>query len=158
MADIQPIKRTTELAPLSREHHNGLLAVWKIRQGIRKGIAIQRIVSFCNAFFETELKCHTEKEEQLLPKVLPAGHPMLQRMFAEHKLIHQLFQELSNHISYQELEQLAGALNDHIRFEERQLFNEVEKLAAPEDLQIIAKQLNEENPCTVWEDEYWLHK
>jgi len=156
MQEIKPIKRCEELAPLSREHHDGLLAVWKIKQGIKKEIEIGRIISFCHWFFQTELKSHTEKEEQFLPKLLHAEHPMLQRMFAEHKQVHQMFDALSDNTTYNDLEILANALNDHIRFEERQLFNEVEKLATPEDLQIIAQQLKDDSSCAVWRDEFWL--
>ena len=157
MQEIKPIKRSNELAPLSREHQDGLLLVWKIRQGVRKQIAPERIVCFCKWFWENDLQPHTLNEERLLSKVLHLEHPMLQQMFAEHKLIRQKFIELSEATTYDDLEIIATMLNDHIRFEERQLFNEVEKLATPEDLQVVAKQLEHKNTCAVWEDEFWLN-
>lgn len=79
---IQPIKRTKSLTPLSREHHKGLLCVWKIRQGIKKEIEIERIVAFCNWFWETDLEHHFQKEENAFDRLLHSEHPMLIQMFA----------------------------------------------------------------------------
>ena len=39
MEEIKPLKRSKELAPLSREHHDGLLFAWKIKQGLANGNA-----------------------------------------------------------------------------------------------------------------------
>jgi hypothetical protein len=154
---IRPIKRSQSLTPLSREHHEGLLFVWKIRQGMKKGIEAGRIVAFCNWFWETDLKHHFQKEEKAFDKLLHTEHPMLQQMLSEHKTIKDLFSNLSSRSTYEELKFIAKAVNDHIRFEERQLFNEVEKLATPEDLRNIVEE--KANSCSAeWKDEFWTYQ
>ena len=44
MEEIKPLKRSKELAPLSREHHDGLLFAWKIKQGLANGTPIKPFV------------------------------------------------------------------------------------------------------------------
>ena len=85
MQQIKPIKRSKELAPLSRDHHEGLLFVWKIRQGIKKGIAPVRMAQYAGWFWENHLQEHFEKEEQSFAPVLSAGHPAMLELMDEHE-------------------------------------------------------------------------
>ncbi|MFN2457081.1 MAG: hemerythrin domain-containing protein [Chitinophagaceae bacterium] len=156
--EIQPIKRSKQLAPLSREHHEGLLFVWKIRQGIKYNIVEERISSFCDWFWQHYLQQHFKKEELVLPQVLPASHPLMQQMFKEHKVIKNRLHDVYEDSNYKMLEQLAQSINDHIRFEERQLFNEIEKAATPQQLNELAEQLKDEKKDAVWEDKFWMKR
>lgn len=154
--EIKPIKRSLELTQLSKEHHEALLLVWKIRQGIRKGVAPERIARYCHWFWEAHLVGHFKREEELLPVVLSKDHLLLQKMLDDHDVIQRRVKGLPDN-NIESLELLAQSINDHVRFEERQLFNEVEKLATPEQLAIIAEGLNEEESLAVWEDEFWIN-
>lgn len=157
MADTPtPIKRSTQLAPLSREHHEGLLAAWKIRQGIAKTIEPERIVAFVYWFWQQHLQAHFKKEETAFPIVFSPEHPLMQQMLQEHRSIENLVQEVKQHEDLKKLEQLAQLITAHIRFEERQLFGEVEKAASPEQLQTLAELLQDEKTEAVWEDEFWI--
>src|SRR3954447_17582458 len=131
---LEPIKRSMQLAPLSREHHEGLLAAWKIRQGIAKNIKPLRIAAYVQWFWENHLLNHFEKEELFLTPVLSESHPLIRQMIQEHSLIKTLIQSLMQHADLKKLEQLAQMVTDHIRFEERQLFGGIEKAATPEQL------------------------
>ena len=154
--DIKPIKRSPELAPLSREHHEGLLFVWKIRQGIKHNVHPVRITNFCVWFWQHHLVQHFEKEEVALPPVLSAGHPLIRQMQTQHKSIKQQCERLRENSDYALLVQLAQTVNDHIRFEERRLFSEVEKVASAAQLEEIATFLNEEKEKKpIWEDPFW---
>ena len=51
---------------------------------------------------------------------------------------------------------LAQMLDDHIRFEERQLFNAIEKAATPQQSQILSAQLKDAEAAPVWEDAFWI--
>lgn len=155
--EIKPIKRSTELTQLSKEHHEALLLVWKIRQGIRKGVEPERIAKYCRWFWEAHLVGHFQREEELLPLVLPKDHPLLRKMLDDHDVIQRRVKGLPDQ-NPEVLELLAQSINDHVRFEERQLFNEVEKLATPEQLALIAEGLNEDESAPVWEDEFWMNK
>ena len=151
-----PIKRSTQLAPLSREHHEGLLFAWKLRQGIAKNIEPMRMISFVQWFWHQHLNLHFKKEELFLPPVLSTGHPLMQQMIQEHIKIETLIKELEPYEVLKKLEQLAILITDHIRFEERQLFGEIEKAATPEQLQLLSENLKDEKTDTVWKDAFWL--
>ena len=45
MNQPKPIKRSKELVPLSKEHHEGLLFAWKIKQGLQNGIGIEAMLT-----------------------------------------------------------------------------------------------------------------
>jgi len=155
MADkITPIKRSKELAPLSHDHHEGLMLVWKIRKGLKHGVATERIVAYCRWYWQYHLAGHFQREEELLPLVMPSNHPLFCQMMEEHDIIKRRVKSLPED-AVQPLELLAQSLNDHIRFEERKLFNEVEKLGTPEQLQKIAEGLNKEDACPDWQDKFW---
>jgi len=47
-------------------------------------------------------------------------------------------------------------LDKHIRFEERILFNEVQKVATAEQLALVDKHHNHDTHCEDWEDEFWV--
>lgn len=154
MPEYQPIKRSNALVPLSREHHQALLAVWKIRQGLKKEVAPERIILFVEWFWQTELQPHFATEEQVLLPHIVADN-LRNRLLQEHEHIaHSI--ELLLHNRYRELlDNLAQMLYDHIRFEERILFNEIEKSASAETLQNIGSQIRKENKCAAWADAFW---
>lgn len=155
--NTKPIKRSPQLAPLSREHHEGLLFAWKIRQGISKNIETSRLSAFVNWFWQQHLYAHFNKEEAALPAVLSSQHPFIQQMFQEHAEIKKLLEEAAHYEDLKKFEMLAQKLTAHIRFEERQLFGEIEKAATPVQLEVLSEQLQDEKNNTVWEDEFWVN-
>ena len=154
----KPIKRSAALAPLSREHHEALLLVWKIRHGLKNDIELGRIASYCQWFWQHHLQQHFEQEEKVLVPFLGIGSTMASRLFTEHAAIRDFIKALSAEPDAAILDKLATVLNDHVRFEERTLFNEVESLATPEQLQQMGEDLREEKLSEVWEDEFWIIK
>ena len=153
-----PLRRSKALAPLSRDHHDALLLVWKIRQGIKNDIDLGRITAYCQWFWSHHLQTHFEQEEKILVPFLGIGSSLSERMFEEHNAIRNLINNLAMKPGAAILEELANVLNDHIRFEERILFNEVEKLATAEELQQLGEALEEEKISQQWEDEFWISK
>ena len=87
---INPIKRSKQLAPLSRDHHEGLLLVWKIRQGLKNKDDIKVIAEFVQVFWKTHLMKHFHKEEVVLGSHLPGDNALLKRMIEEHRDIEAL--------------------------------------------------------------------
>ncbi|MBD0378160.1 MAG: hypothetical protein ICV51_21350, partial [Flavisolibacter sp.] len=94
--------------------------------------------------------------EEVLPRLLTSDHPMIQQMMREHQQIKHQLETLQQGADYNNLEHLAQLLYDHIRFEERQLFNEVEKRVAPELLEKVAAELEGEKNNVSWDDTFWL--
>ena len=157
MPDNPPIKRSKELAPLSREHHEGLLFVWKLKQGIQKGIEPARIAGFAQWFWSEHLQAHFKKEEEVLSPILGKSMKLREQLFDEHAAIKKILEEAIQHPSHIMLESLANTVNDHIRFEERVLFKHIEVTVTAEELHAIGLQLaDDKKSAAVWEDEFWV--
>ena len=164
MEETKPIKRSKELAPLSREHHDGLLFVWKIKQGLANGTPVETLCNYTRWFWLNHIQPHFNVEEKVLVRFLPADNPLVQQMLKEHAQIHDLIVSLEKDADPNSLQLLAEFINNHIRFEERKLFPYAEKVLSPEQLQEIYSDLPNELHCDTdpiaigWKDEFWVKK
>ena len=159
MEEIKPIKRSKELAPLSREHHDGLLFAWKIKQGLANGTPIETLCNYTRWFWLNHIKPHFRDEEKVLVKFLPQDNALVQQMFKEHAQIRDLIISLDKEPDSNSLQLLAEVINNHIRFEERQLFGYAEENLSTEQLDEIYKALPDDSHCeTKWKDEFWVKK
>lgn len=159
MEEIKPIKRSKELAPLSREHHDGLLFAWKIKQGLSNGTPVETLCNYTRWFWSNHIKPHFRDEEKVLVKFLPADNPLVQQMIKEHAQIRDLVISLDKKPDSDSLKLLSDYINNHIRFEERKLFPYAEKTLTPEQLNEIYNNLPHDPHCdTEWNDEFWARK
>ena len=159
----KPIKRSKELVPLSKDHHDGLLLCWKINYGISNNVDVERILKYVLFFYEQELKPHFAQEEEYVFSLLPDNDPMKIEAFAQHDLLNGLYARLKNDTADMPgvLSSFANELNRHIRYEERQLFPYIERIAdraSFEKAGIIIAGIHEEHACAVWDDEFWTRK
>ncbi len=157
---VQPIKRSVQLAPLSREHHDGLLFAWKIKQGIENRTPLDDIRRYALWFWRHHIKPHFFQEEKILVPYLPAGHPMADRLKEEHDQIRELILGLDDQADKRTLIILGDLINQHIRFEERELFGYLEETLTPAQLESIFTQL-QKHPISCaeeWKDEFWVKK
>lgn len=129
MSDIAPIKRNKSLVSLSRDHHDGLLVVWKLRQGMRLNIEVERMIHFIINAFEQEEEPHFCAEEQFLFAAIPADNEWRIQAEADHAAMRKMVTMLKNgnNNTVADVEAFASALESHIRFEERTLFPYFEK-------------------------------
>ncbi len=157
--ETKPIKRSSQLAPLSREHHDGLLFAWKIKQGIDNKTALDTLRQYSLWYWRHHIKPHFFQEEKILIPYMPAGHPMAERLKEEHDHIRELILGLDDEADKRTLVILCDLVTQNIRIEERELFNYLEELLPPEKLDDIFLQL-EKHPVSeeVWEDEFWVRK
>ena len=158
MKDYTPIKRHQALVSFSRDHHFGLLLVWKIKQGLAKAVNPERITDYVLYFFEQDLQQHFREEEQMLFPKLPAGNVLRIQAEKEHAMIYALINQLRNERNNTELLlQFAETLKEHIRFEERELFASMQELLSDTELEIITshddKRSNEVDAN--WGDVFW---
>lgn len=159
MEDIKPIKRSRELAPLSREHHDGLQFVWKVRKGLENKTPVETIGKYVRWFWTNHIKPHFKDEEKVLVKHLPADNPLVNQMKKEHAQIRDIIISLDHQPEKNDLVMLVDILQNHIRFEERQLFKYAEETLSAEQLNAIYNQLSNEFHCdTEWKDEFWIKK
>ena len=153
MTATNPIKRTEYLKQLSRDHHHGLLLCWKIKTGFSKGVAVHRIKAYADWFYKEHLIPHFEAEEKYIFPVLGNDNDMIRQALNEHRLLTGLFSDTSD--IEDSLKQIQTELEKHIRFEERVLFNEIEKAASPEQLKEFEQNHTEEKFTENLNDEFW---
>lgn len=158
---VKPIKRSKELAPLSRDHHSGLLLCWKIKTGIQKGISVDRIADYVVFYYENHLKEHFSEEEQYIFPLAGRNDEMVSKALDEHRTIVSLITKLENTTQRDSatLEKLSYTLDAHIRFEERHLFPYIEQTAAKEQLGDAGDIIDESHKNIkepTWTDEFWV--
>lgn len=151
-----PIKRNKDLQWLSRDHHYSLLLCWKIRTGFSKNIAIERIKCYTNWFFEHHIEPHFEMEEKHLFPILGNSNEPVKKAIAEHRRLRRLFKDTED--INKSLSLIEEELEKHIRFEERILFNEIQKEASNEQLKTISKLHSDEKFRDNIDDEFWTQR
>ncbi|MCU7693610.1 hypothetical protein ACFSPU_11265 [Haoranjiania flava] len=149
---MAPIKRHPALQSLSREHHHTLLLSWKIKNGLAKGVDVNRIKKYCDWYYEDHLLPHFKVEEKELEKIVDNTHPLMQQMKQEHQRIITLFEHPADKNTFAEIVEV---LHNHIRFEERVLFNEIQNIATEQQLQAFADAHQDERFVENIEDEFW---
>src|SRR5690606_16770119 len=119
----KPLKRHPALVPLSKDHHFGLLLCWKIRTGISKNVAPERIARYVKYFFNDHLENHFLEEEKHLFSLLDEKDEKRKKAESQHRKLRKLVEKLSAGDNLQVvLGRFEEDLDAHIRFEERDLF------------------------------------
>lgn len=157
----KPIKRSPALVEFSKDHHFGLLLVWKIRQGLRTGIAPVRISRYVSCSYVADLAHHFADEELFLFTQLEEENPLRIRAEKEHEALRTLVRNL-NEVPGDEatLKAFSDLLEQHIRFEERELFNKLQATLSAEALLTLLTQvparphLDDKD----WQDHFWVWK
>lgn len=134
------MKRVETLRGLSSDHHNALVLARGTR-GAATTSAPQRDAAWRHIrdVFENQLEPHFAIEERyLLPELAALGHDeLVARTLAEHSQLRKLVAHVDAHESV--LLEFAALLVEHVRFEERVLFEYAQNQLAPAVLQTIAR-------------------
>jgi hemerythrin-like domain-containing protein len=155
------MKRNENLKTLSWEHHDGLVVSFRLQQGLKKNAKTDEMCKYILHIWNGMLENHFRQEEQVITLKLmqsEKGIEFLNQMLNEHETIRKLINKIDSHKSdFQVIEEFALLLNQHIRFEERQLFPLFEQEAGSEKLQEVGRFLKEHhNPsCEVWPSQFW---
>ena len=155
-----PIKRSTALVQFSKDHHFALLLIWKVRQGLRFGIESQRINNYIIFFFHNYLEDHFKEEEDLLFVHLDFNNASRTVAEQDHKTIREIMEEIKTDPKNKTVStEFINRLEKHIRFEERELFNELQNALNESDLNIIAEKMDTLHPALKednWKDTFWV--
>ncbi|MEO5501131.1 MAG: hemerythrin domain-containing protein [Ginsengibacter sp.] len=153
--DTKPIKRSEEIAKLSRDHHVSLLFCWKIRNGIKKNAEVLRMKNYVSYFLSEHMGAHFREEEDYL--FAPVKDEKVQRALDEHIVILNLTDKILNagEPEKKDLLNLAQLVDDHVRYEERILFPHLENVLSAEQLKEIGKQLPDHLSKDTFEDKFW---
>lgn len=155
------MKRHLQLQPLSRQHHNGLLAVLLLKKGIKKAAAPKEMAAFILDCWYKDLEAHFKAEEDYLLPAVAITHfdqQLIDKLKEEHALIRSYIYLLQNDPSNVEvIKQFYTLLEKHIRFEEMQFFPEAEKLLTEEQLQQLGNLLYEGDTqnCISYPVKFW---
>jgi len=151
MANTSPLQRNESLKDLSRDHHHGLLLCWKIRTGL-KTVDHSRIKAYTDYFFKEHLLPHFKLEEKYIFPLLGEESQLVQQAMTDHTRLRKLFNNEANIL--ESLMQIEVELEKHIRFEERVLFKELQRVISEEELASRLKLHGTERTDT-WEDKFW---
>jgi hemerythrin-like domain-containing protein len=133
------MRRDSSLIPLSRQHHNGLALGVLTSRSLRKDASAANVARLARRAvdrYDLEFANHFEIEEQLLfPAVANSlGElPLLAELVAQHREVERLIEQLRKAPSAELLEKVCGLLTEHIRREERELF-EMAQAGLPETI------------------------
>ena len=147
------MKRHDALVQLSRDHHFGLLLCWKLKEGLKKEIAVERMEKYIRLFYSTNLKDHFAEEEESIFKILGNDHPLIAEAISQHQIFRKMVE--NGFKNPEEIETFRALLELHIRTEERVIFPEIEKQATDEQLEAILNLNHPELKEPEYDDLFW---
>jgi hemerythrin-like domain-containing protein len=139
--------RDKNLVPLSRQHQHALALCVRIN---RAPMPTPRELDAWQAeiqqHFEQEIQYHFAAEEATLfpaARRFPDLRSLVEELVADHAQLRNYFTRATNRsLDRDALRQFAELLSTHIRKEERQLFEEIQKQLTPEELQKVGVSLD----------------
>jgi len=155
----KPLKRNKHILQLSKDHHFTLLFCWKIRQGLKMGVEVDRIQKYVRYFWEHDMQAHFREEEEIL--FVPVRDAPVQKAIDDHKEIkgqvYAVLQATDGEEASKQLSILADKVDAHVRYEERVLFPHLEQTLTTEQLEGIGAQLKQEQASPDdYNDMFWI--
>ena len=136
--------RDPSLIPLSQQHHNGLALCVLARRSLAEDSSVANVAKLARRVidrYELELANHFEIEEQVL---FPACGPMriVDELLADHRAVEALVEQLRTEPSAPLLEQFCDLLTKHIRREENELFEQIQRALPREVLDSAGAEID----------------
>ena len=146
--------RDQSLIPLSRQHQHALALCVRLSRAMDADEVDLEIwqAEMCQQF-EQEIAAHFAAEEnEVFPQAarFPELQPLVQELLAEHEALRALFSRAAaRDLDLLGLADFAEKLPAHIRKEERQLFEAMQKLMSTEELSALGAVLKTVLPADV---------
>jgi hemerythrin-like domain-containing protein len=139
--------RNKNLIPLSHQHHQALALCVRLDRGIRVGeVELEAWQSEIQQLFENELGIHFTAEEAIL---FPAAsqfaelQTLVQELLAEHAVLRDCFaRAAAREFDAPSLVDFGVKLAQHIRKEERQLFEGMQRVMSSAELEALGAALD----------------
>ena len=140
--------RDKNLIPLSRQHQHALALCVRLDRAIQAGeIDPEAWHTEIQQLFEGEIGIHFAAEErELFPAAARFSElkPLVDELVIEHVLLRDFFSRAAaRSLDPRSLGEFGQKLARHIRKEERQLFEGMQKVMNPEDLALLGAALDE---------------
>jgi hemerythrin-like domain-containing protein len=138
--------RDKNLIPLSRQHQHALALCVRIDRA--QPVPTSELSAWQEEIeqqFEQEIKIHFAAEEQVLfpaAREFPELTPLVEELIADHAALRKLFFQAEERcMSSESLLAFGQRLSNHIRKEERQLFERLQQLTNQEELAALGVEL-----------------
>jgi hemerythrin-like domain-containing protein len=141
------LKRDPALVPLSQDHHHSLVQSRRLREAAARA---ESGAVAARAFLEhwrSSLRGHfADEEEVLFPRAEAVDPESVARLWAEHAELASLVERLEWALAtgadeHALIDEIGWLIHDHVRFEERVLFEEVQTRLAPPELADLGRAL-----------------
>jgi len=138
--------RDKSLIPLSHQHQHALALCVRLDRALRKGeIELSVWQAEIEQLFEHEIKIHFAAEESILfpaARQYAALQPLVEELAGEHGVLREDFARVAARtMTAHNLRRFGEQFAAHVRKEERQLFEEMQKLMPPEGLAVVGAEL-----------------
>ena len=153
--------RDKNLQPLSWQHHDTLMACLMIEKGVKKNADIKVLQDFTRQIWEKDISKHFALEENyLVPQLRQKNFPeyLIRSLLNDHDLIRNFSARLLNGgASYRLFLSFAGLLEQHVRFEERLVFEKMQEMVPDADLEKMATHFptQESSTCKTYPVKFW---
>ena len=136
--------RDPTLIPLSHQHYNALAMCVLLKRSLAADASSENLAKLARRVidrYELELANHFEIEEQVLFPACPPM-PIIGELLAEHRALEALVAQLRIASSPELLEQFCALLSAHIRREESELFEHVQRTLPREVLDQLGSEID----------------
>jgi hemerythrin-like domain-containing protein len=160
-AEGLPMKRDVSLQPLSRQHHDALMACLMIEKGVKKRTDLKVLQDFTRQVWEKDINRHFILEEDyLVPSLRQKKFPeyIIQSLLRDHELLRVLSQRILNGgASYQGFLAFSTLLEQHVRFEERLVFEKAQELIPEQELRNVSAHFPAQSTsvCKSYPVKFW---
>ena len=139
--------RDKNLVPLSRQHQHALALCVRIERAAPIDAAkLGEWQSEITQQFEAEINVHFAAEEHILfpaARAFAERNPLISELLAQHKWLRTKFARTeAGQMSAEDLLEFARKLSEHVRKEERQLFERLQALMTPDELGRVGAELD----------------
>ena len=140
--------RDQNLIPLSRQHQHALALCVRLDRAVQAGkIDLEAWQAEIQQQFDAEIGIHFAAEEkELFPAAarFPEMRPLVAELLAEHIFLRDCFaRAAARSLDRQSLANFGEKLVRHIRQEERQLFEHIQRLMSAQELAALGAALDE---------------
>ena len=140
------MRRDPNLIPLSHQHHHALALCVRLGRALQAGpVDLGKWQLETHEYYANEIRFHFAAEEKILfpaARRFPKLVLLVEELSSEHERLREYFLHAGQGMMNQgELEGFAKLLSAHIRKEERQLFEAMQKRMRPEELKSLGDEL-----------------
>ena len=144
------IKRHKTLYALSHDHHHGLLLAQLIKKDAPEYEHLPKTLEskkeYTLKFYKSDLIKHFSDEEKILFPVVKGRDSnvdeQIVEIISEHRKIEDLIKKISEQNASEELlDELGNILEQHIRKEERKLFQDIQEILSENELETVSEKI-----------------